>query len=253
MQDPRPLSPGDWGGENSRTFLDQGRYFVPDREAQIAAVCALVPPTGEPFEVLELCTGAGLLAEALLERFPACTVHGLDGSPVMIEHASARLARFGARFKPALFDLAALSFRDRPPVRAIVSSLAVHHLDGAGKQRLFRHAHRMLLPGGALIVADVIAPSSPLAAALAADAWDDAVKERARAIDGHEGAFEAFEREQWNMYRHPIDPDGIDKPSGLFDQLKWLEQAGFVDIDVVWMKAGHAVFGGRRGEGARTA
>src|SRR5690349_16269005 len=106
MQDPRPRSPGDWGDESSRTFLDQGRYFVPDRAAQIAAVSALVPPSDDPFEILELCPGAGLLAEALLERFPSCTVHGLDGSPVMLEHASARLARFGARFRPARFDLA---------------------------------------------------------------------------------------------------------------------------------------------------
>ena len=32
----------------------------------------------------------------------------------------------------------------------------------------------------------------------------------------------------------------------LRDQLKWLEQAGFVDVDVFWMQAGHALFGGRK-------
>ena len=34
------------------------------------------------------------------------------------------------------------------------------------------------------------------------------------------------------------------KPSPLYAQLKWLEQAGFEGIDVFWMQAGHAVFGG---------
>jgi hypothetical protein len=46
------------------------------------------------------------------------------------------------------------------------------------------------------------------------------------------------------MYRY-FDPDDIDRPSRLFDQLKWLERAGFVDVDVYWMQAGHAIFGGR--------
>jgi hypothetical protein len=32
----------------------------------------------------------------------------------------------------------------------------------------------------------------------------------------------------------------------LLDQLKWLEGAGFVDVDVYWMRAGHAIFGGRK-------
>lgn len=38
----------------------------------------------------------------------------------------------------------------------------------------------------------------------------------------------------------------IDKPSPLFDQLRWLENAGFVDVDVHWMLAGHALFSARK-------
>lgn len=34
--------------------------------------------------------------------------------------------------------------------------------------------------------------------------------------------------------------------SRLFDQLKWLEDAGFADVNVHWMLAGHAVFGARK-------
>jgi hypothetical protein len=41
--------PGDWGEDNSRVFIDYGRYFVPEREQQIAILCALVPPSDEPF------------------------------------------------------------------------------------------------------------------------------------------------------------------------------------------------------------
>jgi hypothetical protein len=48
--------------------------------------------------------------------------------------------------------------------------------------------------------------------------------------------------------RHFIDPepDPVDMPSRLFDQLVWLRDADLTAVDVYWMKAGHALFGGRK-------
>ena len=66
------------------------------------------------------------------------------------------------------------------------------------------------------------------------------------ALDGNLDGFAYFEREQWNMY-HTNPVDDIDKPSTLFDQLGWLRAAGFAVVDVVWMRAGHAIFAGWKG------
>jgi len=44
-------------------------------------------------------------------------------------------------------------------------------------------------------------------------------------LDGNLEGFTTFERMHWNTY-HYFDPEDIDKPSRLLDQLKWLEQAG---------------------------
>jgi len=33
-------------------------------------------------------------------------------------------------------------------------------------------------------------------------------------------------------------------PYRVFDQLKWLEEAGFSAVDCFWMRAGHAIYGG---------
>ena len=240
------MSTINWSEEASQTFIDFGRYFVPEREQQIEAFCDLIPARDQPFTILELCCGEGLLAGALLQRFPACTVQGFDGSPAMLEHARQRLVAHGDRFQTRLFDLADRSWRKPSwPLHAVVSSLTIHHLDGAGKQLLFQDMANLLEPGGVFLIADVVEPASLAGAALAAKAWDAAVRQRALEIDGNLGAFGYFEREKWNMYRYP-DSDDIDKPSRLLDQLKWLEQAGFADVDVFWMQAGHALFGGRK-------
>ena len=72
MQTDRPenkqAASSDWGAQNSQTFIDYGRYFVPEREQQIETICVLIPPRNTPFNILELCCGEGLLARALLDR-----------------------------------------------------------------------------------------------------------------------------------------------------------------------------------------
>ena len=37
-----------------------------------------------------------------------------------------------------------------------------------------------------------------------------------------------------------------DRPAKLMDQLKWMEEIGFVDVDVVWKYYNFAVYGGVR-------
>jgi tRNA (cmo5U34)-methyltransferase len=241
------MSTINWSEAASRTFIDFGRYFVPEREQQIAAFVDLIPIHDQPFTIIELCCGEGLLAGALLDRFPYCTVYGFDGSPAMLDHARQQLAQYGDRFQTQLFNLADSSWRTQKwPVHAVVSSLTIHHLNSTEKQQLFQDLARLLEPDGVLLIADVIAPASRAGAELAAKAWDAAVRRRALEIDGNLNALDYFEREHWNMYRYYPDEGDMDKPSRLLDQLKWLEQAGFADVDVFWMQAGHALFGGRK-------
>jgi tRNA (cmo5U34)-methyltransferase len=237
-----PDDPNRWSEDLSRQFIDYGRYFVPERELQLQIMVALLADLGASATILELCCGEGLLAEALLEAYPTSSLRALDGSPEMLALAERRLARFEGRFECQLFDLASTSWRSfATPVDAVVSSLAIHHLPGAQKQALFADIFRRLSPGGVLVVADVVEVTGSAGRRLAAGQWDEAVRRRSIELDKDLAAFEFFINEGWNMHRG-LDPDDIDKPSPLFDQLKWLEGAGFVEVDVNWMHAGHAIF-----------
>jgi tRNA (cmo5U34)-methyltransferase len=241
-----PLSSG-WSEVNSQQFIDYGKYFVPDRPRQIETFLSLVPDTGRPIRILELCCGEGLLAEALLERFPHSRLEGMDGSPQMLARAGARLARFGDRFQAFEFDLADLDWRTgRGPFRMIVSSLAIHHLDGPAKQGLYRDMAGLLEPGGMLVISDLVLPTNELGLALAAREWDETVHRQAIALDGHSQAYDAFQQQGWNYFRYP---DPMDMPSPLFDQLQWLEAASLEGVDVFWLFAGHAIFGARKPAG----
>lgn len=233
-----------WSEADTATFLARGRYFIPERERQIEMMVNLIPAVPEPFRVLDLGCGEGLLDEAVLEQFPQAEVLCYDGSWSMLRAARQNLARFGERVKLRHFELTAQEWR-KPGMglQAVVSSLAVHHLDGPGKQQLFQDLYQMLLPGGSLILADLIQPNSEAGVHLAAHAWDEEVLRRSLELDGNDRFYREFRNLDWNIFRHP---DPVDHPSPIFDQLEWLRTAGFEAVDVYWLKAGHAIYGGRR-------
>lgn len=235
-----------WSEEDSRAFLDTGAYYVPERETQIATVVGTIPPPPDGAVIVDICCGEGLLAEAIARRFPAACLHALDGSPAMLKAAGARLQAGGGRYRLAPIELARRGWRRFPvPVHAFVSSLAIHHLDGPGKALLFADLARQLAPGGVLVVCDLVEAQREATRALWQRQWDQGVARRARALDGHDRMLERFRQDGWNYYADP-EADPVDMPSGLFDQLRWLADAGFENIDVHWLKAGHAIFSGTR-------
>jgi tRNA (cmo5U34)-methyltransferase len=237
-----------WDEGLSQEFIDFGRYFVPEREHQIEIIVDLLPQLDGNGRLIELCCGEGLLAEAILERYPNYQVIGFDGSQEMLNRAQLRLARFGEQFHAQMFDLADHAWRKfDEPIQAVVTSLAVHHLAGPEKKMLFRDVTKMLVPGGVFIIADMIDPIHPKSKKLAAAVYDAIVREQSMLLDGNTRAFDYFRREGWNIFDY-LDPEDIDKPSPLYDQLKWLEQVGFKAIEVFWMRAGHAIFGGWKPE-----
>jgi tRNA (cmo5U34)-methyltransferase len=236
----------DWSEENSQTFIDYGRYFVPQREHQIDIICSLLPETARQGHILELCCGEGLLSQAILQRYESCQVTGLDGSPVMLARARERLKPLGQRFTAQHFDLEAGDWRNpKPQFQAVVTSLALHHLDDAGKQQLYGDIFKILSPGGIFLSADLINPLTNESSLLAAQDWEAEVRRRCLEIDGNAGMFERFQETQWNLFRYP---DEMDKPSAVTDHLRWLEQAGFENIDLYWLFAGHAIYGGTKSQ-----
>jgi tRNA (cmo5U34)-methyltransferase len=241
-----PQSVRGWDEDSSRTFLDYGRYFVPERERQIGIIGELIPPPPGGALLVELCSGEGLLSRALLGRFPACRLLALDGSAAMRERTRATCGAEADRLAVAAFDLAGRDWRAfAEPPHAIVSSLAIHHLDGREKRALFRDMAAALASGGVLVIADIVRPPDARGLAVAAQQWDEAVRARALALDGDLQAFAQFQRLGWNYFRDP-DGDPIDKSSSLAEQLAWLGEAGFVGVDAHWLVAGHAIFSGRK-------
>ena len=244
------LEQSDWTEEDSALYRELSAVAVPGREEQLAALVALLPfGRNEAFSVIDLGCGEGVLAASVLDAYPHASVLALDGSASMLGEASARLDRFGGRARLGEFDLGSSEWRDRMTgAGAVLSSLALHHLSGEGKRRLFEDAARKTTDRAALLVADIIEPARQEAWAYYADVYDAAAERRSREQTGSGELYQRLVDEEWNYFRFP-DPGEL--PSPLFDQIAWLRAAGFASADCFWKLAGHAVYGGyKQGAGA---
>ena len=235
-----------WGEDHSDLFILRGQVFTPRRDEIARSLVDLIPAaTDDTFTAVELGVGAGWLSEAILRRFPGARVVGLDGSPRMLAETAARLAPFAERVELRPFRLEDDAWlADLPSARAILSSLVIHHLDAAGKQRLYRRLLDRLEPGGALLICDLVAPTSETARRYMARAWDDEVLRQSRAMTGRDDLAEEFRATEWNLYDYH-DPT-MDMPDPLPDHLDWLRATSYVGVDAFWLCAGHAIYGGYR-------
>lgn len=114
-------------------------------------------------EVVELGSGAGRLAEALLAALPQIRYTGLDRSDLMVAYNRERLATFSSR---ATFLQANLNEEDwlaqvPAPVQAIISMQSLHDLGGEAEvDRIYGMSKDLLAPGGLFLNADLIVSPS---------------------------------------------------------------------------------------------
>ena len=236
-----------WTEADSTLYQSLAAVAVPDRAEQLATLLTLLPfATQDAGRVVELGCGEGRLAAAVLSAYPNVTVLACDGSDEMRQQTAARLQAFGKRAEVGAFDLHGDTwFGHLDGVDAVVSSLALHHLDADGKRHLFKVVAQRMSLHGALLIADLVQPQRAEALELFAAGWDAAAERQSQTPPGSVEALARFHQTRWNIFWFP---DPHETPSPLSEQLTWLTLAGFARVDCYWLRAGHAVYGGYRSE-----
>jgi SAM-dependent methyltransferase len=240
-----------WTEQDSEQYHRLSNVIAPNRDEQLATLLSLLPfSRDETFRAADLGCGEGPFLFAVLEHFRNATGLGLDISEDMRATTLHNLQSLGDRVKVAHFELASPDWYELiDGFDCIVSGLCIHHLTGALKQKMYREVFRRIAPGGAFLIADLVNPRSPEAQRLYGQHWDHLVHELIASTNAPPSLFDAFDQEHWNYFHyHPP----VDHPSPLFDQLQWLRDAGFTDVDAFWLRSGHTIYGGyKRASGAQ--
>jgi len=191
------------------------RRLVPSFDAFYgSAVDALALAGCELRRVLDLGAGTGLLAGAVARAYPASELVLLDGSAAMLERAHASLGEKASYVVGELGDELPAG-----PWDAVVSAVAIHHLEHPAKRELFARIRAGLSPGGVFVNAEQVrGPTELLDAAYLR--WHE---RRAREL----GASESEWADSCRRMR-------VDRNATVAEQLRWMEDAGFEQVDCLF-------------------
>jgi tRNA (cmo5U34)-methyltransferase len=207
--------------------------LIPDYAGMLEALIAALPfERTSAVRVADLGCGTGTVSRAVLDTFPNASITCVDLAENMIVMARSKLDhRTQTEYVLADFE----SFEFDGEYDAILSSLALHHLlTDEDKQRFYRRVYKGLRLGGVFYNADVVLASNEFLQSVYLNKWAAFMR---RSVSGEE--IEGKWIPKYNAEDHPAK---------LTDQLRWMVEIGFADIDVIWKYYNFAVYGGvRRG------
>ena len=181
-----------------------------------AEIVRVSVPNNLDSSVLDLGAGTGLLAKSVRASIPLCQLVLIDHSPEMLNKARERF-RKDSLVSYVISDFS--SFEDTDKYDAVVSALAIHHLEDQDKKALFARIKNSLRHGGVFVnVEQVCAPR------------DDAEQlyDNMHAVHVQRAG---TTNQEWMAARERMK---YDKPASLYSQLKWLEEVGFHSVDCLY-------------------
>jgi tRNA (cmo5U34)-methyltransferase len=221
--------------ELAASFAERRRILIPLLDVQEDVLRRLLSRHERPIvRFLDLGCGAGAMSELVLGAHPGSEGVLVDFSQPMLERAAEQLAGYTGRWQAVSSDLNDPAWRDALPAGrydAIVSALAIHHLPAERKRTLFAELLGLLEPGGMFVNMDYVAIEGPLRGL-----FDEEM---------HAAAVRAERQSGGTHSEHEVDlEDDDDRPDTVEDQLRWLRDAGFEQVEVHFKWAEAAVYGG---------
>ena len=221
----------DWFGNLNDDDNSVGRFFdaltsdytatiercFPRYREMLWALLDYVPGSIPVRSIVELGAGTGNLTALLADRYPEATITAVDISAESLTSCQQRLGP--DRINYLQEDFRSLDFT-AGSIDLVASSISVHHLEAAEKQRLFGNICRWLRPGGALAYCDQHAGETEELYRRHIDHW--------KRISRQAGSSD----QEWEMWmEHQSQHDHHDT---LGSQMQWLRDAGFQVVDCPW-------------------
>lgn len=205
------------------------RKLIPCFDDFYGTLLEIVPfKPDQAFRCIDLGAGTGLVSALLAARFPQAQFMLVDLSEGMLDQAR---KRFGtdSRFQYSVMDYITTALPGQADL--VVSALSIHHLTDEQKREFFFKAYAAVSANGAFLIADLVKGPTPAAESRYGQWWENAAY-KAGATQQEWGQAQSRRR--------------YDQPATLADQLRWLDKAGFHEVDC-WFKCyPFAIFGGFR-------
>ena len=210
--------------QGAKSYDRQRSYVIPNLDQIYTIMVELASNNVSEPKILDLGAGTGLLSEKLLKKYSKGSFTLIDLSKEMLNIAKERF-KGNTNFKYIEGNCLKTDFKDSFDI--VMSSLSIHHLNDDSKKYIYSKIYEILNEGGIFINADqVLAPSSDNEYIYQRNWWEKIEK-------GH------LKQDEKELI---IDRMKLDKPSTLKNNLKWLKDCGYMNVDVFYKYYNFCVF-----------
>lgn len=182
-----------------------------------------------PINVLDIGCGTGTFAKIIKEKFPYAKITCLDFAKNMIDMAKEKLSDYKNDINFLVGDFNNLNIEEEYDI--IVSSFALHHIQtDEEKKKLYNNIYFALKDKGAFFTADIVLGVNNYIKNLYEQKWEEHLIKQAAKIKLGSDTLKKYQTD--------------DNPSTLYEHLRWLENAGFNQVETIWKYYNFAIFGG---------
>ena len=189
-------------------------------------------PKESKIRVLDLGAGTGLFSKFIIDKYPNAEFVLYDVADKMLEVARDRFKDNLNKFEFIVDDYKNIKTKKIGSFDLIISSLSIHHLENSEKQKLFKASFDVLNKKGVFINVDEIKGETDYTQKLYWNNWLQKIRDNKIPEDQIEASIQRRKK--------------YDRESTLFDQIKWLKQAGFSDVDCVYKNYFIGIFFGMK-------
>ena len=206
--------------------------IMPRYEEMMRALVESLPfPRNDRFKIIDLGCGTGNLSRKILAAHPKASLTCIDLAEKMLAMARAKIGKSRqVSFRQG--DIRDFDYSSK--YDAIVSSMALHHVERKEKPHFYRKLHNALRRGGIFYAIDIFVSSSSHLQRLFLKQWKAYMKQQGLPA----------EKINEMMRRHRRE----DRAVCLADELGIMRRAGFVDVEVVLKHHNFALYGARIGK-----
>ena len=204
------------------------RLIIPHFDLFYGTLIELSNSAENHSKILDLGAGTGLLSKFLRERYPQGKFYLIDLSEDMLNIAKTRFEGQN-NFEYILGDYVNYDFEESFDL--IVSSLSIHHLTHQEKFQLYQKIYALLNEGGIFLNADLVIGNSPFNEKNYQTNWLDKIEENKMEESYKKAAIKRMD---------------LDQPATLEENIGWLKNSCFKDVDVYYKYYNFVVIFGRK-------